>query len=147
MTRFVYFPTIYYVQRDLWKRRKQLRYPPFKVHVGDSVVVAVDFVVGFIVDSFVVGVTVIVVFVIDVVLVVVVVAVVVVVVVVVVVYHNDDVYHWQAQLEGSQYSGDLTFQSDFSEARRLALAMDLRNLNYNTVDLSGSSPETLGHQI
>ena len=123
---------------------KKLQYPPFKVHVGDAVVVAVDFVVAFIVDFFVVGVTVTVVFVIDVVLVVVVV---VVVVIVVVVYHDDDVYHRQAQLEGSQYSGDLTFQSHFSEARRLTLAMDLRNLNYNTVGLSGSSHETLGHQI
>ena len=30
MTRFDYFPTICYVQRDLWKNKNILRYPPFK---------------------------------------------------------------------------------------------------------------------
>ena len=29
-TRFAYFPTIYYVQRDLWKNKYFLQYPPFK---------------------------------------------------------------------------------------------------------------------
>ena len=30
MGRFDYFPTIYYTQRDLWKNKKNLWYPPFK---------------------------------------------------------------------------------------------------------------------
>ena len=30
MGRFEYFPTIYYAQQDLWKNKKNLRYPPFK---------------------------------------------------------------------------------------------------------------------
>ena len=27
---FAYFPTVYYVQQDLWKNEKKLQYPPFK---------------------------------------------------------------------------------------------------------------------
>ena len=37
-----YFPTIYYVQRDLWKKEKKLRYPPYKQYISSVQSIELD---------------------------------------------------------------------------------------------------------